>query len=40
MQTSKSGGEKETLAIDGAWWTVAHNPNLGEIDGGENQEPV
>ncbi len=40
MQTSKSGGEKETLAIDGAWWTVAHNPNLGEIDGGEKQEPV
>lgn len=40
MQTRRSGREKETLAIDGAWWTVAHNPNLGEIDGGERQEPV
>lgn len=26
--------------IDNEWWTVAHNPDLGKLDGGEQQQPV
>jgi len=38
MQPFKKG--KEVPVIDGAWWIVAGNPDLGELDGGERQQPV
>lgn len=31
---------REVPVIAGSWWTVLQNPNLGELDGGEQQQPV
>ena len=40
MQSFENNAKSEVPMIDGAWWTVATNPDLGELDGGEHQQPV
>jgi len=40
MQTFKNGERKEIPVINGRWHTIAQNPNLGDFDGGKQQEPV
>lgn len=40
MQTLRNGEKKEIPAINGGWFTIAQNPNLADLDGGEQQEPV
>ncbi len=40
MQTTRRSVDPETPAIGSEWWTIAHNPNLGELDGAKGQEPV
>ena len=40
MQTFRNGEEKEIPVINGGWCTIAQNPDLGDLDGGEQQQPV
>ncbi len=40
MQILRNGEKKEIPVIDSAWRTIIKNPNLGKLDGGEQQEPV